>query len=811
MGDAGGPFARSGPLAPHRNAAALRRFFTVSVLPLQPSCVNPLRRERYRRLMRSPSPVTLRRLPWYILGVAAPALILGAAANVVTARPDWAPSPQVRLMDRQLAAQPVDVLTLGPSIARTDIDAETLGRGLASPALSVARIGQPSAPAPVWYAILRERVYAAGFRPNLVILVVTMHSLLTTRLEDTQGALLTQHFAEPDAVLRRKALDSPWPTYIQRALESREVLRSGVLTWFRDAPAGVLFGAGPSHGAALVTQASERALGEHHVTESGPSPTIIGAGGAEAPPSHLSSPDQSFLPDIARLVAAQGGRLAVVLPPASSRRGFGFRIDPALERETLQLANDLGVAWVDLRDWTDRDGDFRDGLHLSAEAAPRFTAEMAARLTAANALGPGAPVPAVLPPPVPVRSRAGAPPAVGSGPAVAGVDACTMSIDVPEFAAFGEERLRAIAPKLTTPLRVNEGSQPLTRGGVRAGECVGRFNQRGGVLSVSSSRPGVALSVEIDPESTWVWPGSTMTWTYPRAWGGTEAAAVEAEIIVVGGADTPPPFLKIGDVELPFSGSTPRRSVNAPVTSAAVTSLTVSAPAGGGWVNVRKLNVAVGAATSVLVAAPAGRRTDLVTDAQFSPNSVPKLQIGPFEGGPRSRRVAAPWADHSHCSPVRVLEDGVRLPRAAAEGAWIAVAPVDGSDPAKNGRRYGLEIDEERRCKLESHNFSQTRTWMYPGDHFVATVTLPRLTRLDSHRAQATATQPGHGGTLHLILREGSTVRSSHEVAVADLELEARLPLDGPIRPNGRDPIEVEASLSADAAPILLSWFGLEE
>ena len=66
-------------------------------------------------------------------------------------------------------------------------------------------------------------------------------------------------------------------------------------------------------------------------------------------------------------------------------------------------------------------------------------------------------------------------------------------------------------------------------------------------------------------------------------------------------------------------------------------------------------------------------------------------------------------------------------------------------------------------------------------------------------------------GTLHLALRVGSEVRFDQSLPVSDLVRETVLPLNLPLQAGGREPIEVEATLSTDAAPILLSWFGVEE
>jgi hypothetical protein len=219
-----------------------------------------------------------------------------------------------------------------------------------------------------------------------------------------------------------------------------------------------------------------------------------------------------------------------------------------------------------------------------------------------------------------------------------------------------------------------------------------------------------------------------------------------------------------------------------------------------------------GGSVSALVEAPEAGRDDLVGAAVFAPAPPPAIPSGALTGGPRTRRLPAPWPDHSGCSPVEVLEDGVRLPAQSADGAWVPVVPADGTDPATNGRAYTLALREDRLCRVANKHYPYTRVWMYPGDAFTAEVALPAVgPPIRGVRAQAAATASPAAGTVHLVLRVAGEVRAEATFPVSGLADEQPMPLSTPLSAADRKAVTVEATLSPDAAPLLLSWFAVED
>ncbi len=759
----------------------------------------------------SPTPTGLRRALWPILAAILPALIFAVAWRALTVRPPWTPTPTVRQIDGWLATGEPDVLVVGPSIARGDIDPAVLADGLGETRKVVTRVAQPQASAAIWYAILRERVYGAGHAPPLVVLVGTIQTLLTVRPADAKMGDLTQHFAEPDEVIRRKTLRSPWPASVQRALESRGSLRAPLLGWFKDAPVGVLFGSGPDDGAALVAAAGEAALGGTHGPQTGRAIPVVEAGTDENELDGVqASPEESYLPDLAALVAAHGGRLAVVLPPSSTRRHTGFFADAATERAAVAEANRLGVAWVDLRRWSTSDADFTDGLHMHAEAASRFTTTAAAALMAANALGPGPVVPAAAPAPPATRERLGSLPEWGGAVAEAGPPPCGSSFSVPNLAVVSDDVLRRVAYNVMSPVLVREDDTRLLHVAPRGGTCSGRFALVGTTVSATATAEKASPPrLSFDDASSWVPPGTTLRWTFSDGWSDPTDPSVTIELVTLG--DGAEPTLQVNDAEVTLTGAGARRSATVAIPgNAPPRAVAVAAPAGR-WVYVHTLRVEAGGSAAVLVEPPATGRDDLVAAPVFAAAPPPALETGSLTGGPSARRLPAPWPDHSGCSPVQVLEDGALLNARPPYGAWVPVSPADGSDPYKNGRTYTLALREDRRCRSSNVRFPYLRVWMYPGDTFTEEVTLPLVgPPIRSLRAQAVATTAAVG-TVHLVLRVAGETRSEATLPVADLAAERELALTSPILPNERKLVTVEASISAEAAPILLSWFAVED
>ncbi len=150
---------------------------------------------------------------------------------------------------------------------------------------------------------------------------------------------------------------------------------------------------------------------------------------------------------------------------------------------------------------------------------------------------------------------------------------------------------------------------------------------------------------------------------------------------------------------------------------------------------------------------------------------------------------------HLRCSPVRVLEDGVPLPRhntgkqevrASGEGRVVHAGPEvlftasDSTPPYANGRSYELALDPGRRC--------DGGVWLYPFDE--ARLLVPDDVRASFHRAIRELTlvaSPARGavGPLELQVLAGGQVVLTRELEVSALRAgPVVLSFDPPIPPD---------------------------
>src|SRR5687768_15337406 len=111
-----------------------------------------------------------------LVAVAAP-LVVSAAwiAWLFVVASSHPASNRAKEVDETLDARPFDVLLLGNSAANRGIDPEQLGASLGRDVTSVT-IAATLAPA--WYVILRDRVYARGLEPEIVIIADTPPGML---------------------------------------------------------------------------------------------------------------------------------------------------------------------------------------------------------------------------------------------------------------------------------------------------------------------------------------------------------------------------------------------------------------------------------------------------------------------------------------------------------------------------------------------------------------------------------------------------------------------------------------------------------
>lgn len=779
--------------------------------------------------------VRIAQLPSLTLALAAPLLVLLPAWSTLTTAPEWAPSKDVAEMNATATRAPAEVVMVGPSFARTDIDGPALGAALAASTpghpLRVARFAQNLASAPAWYAILKERVYGNGLEPRLVLLVATTDYLLEVHPPASRMVGLEQHFAEPNEVLRARTWNSRLPATLQRALDRRRVLRDPVVSAFRDPLVELFFGG--KNGAELAAEAGVEVFGQEHGGGTRRLlPGVEAQAAEEASEGEVRAAD-SYLPDIAALVAQHGGRLVVVLPPVAASKAADHQVSAEAERDIVETANALGVGLLDLRALPFTELDYSDGYHMRPDAKRVFTAELAAGLEAIGAMGTGAMQGSWVPPAFTVV-REGTAPTLTMGTPVAGTAPCEVSLPFPGWEPLTDERLPLVSGHLAAPFVVSDPSGELEHLRRAPGPCSGAWILNRDALRVSTRAPGPAsLQVAWNPAlpardadgeaAWWVYPGGALDFAWEA--GGPEGPwQADLEVIDPSGSATVRVSFGEAVSALPEGGTLRRLRLEA--AGAAGVHLRVESDAA---VVVRSLTVRMAGRDSAVVRPPTARLVDFLPGAieAEAPPALRPVELGVVRG---RAAFAAPFEDTLGCSPVRVTENGELLPSGASaasttnrpngvvvdhvDGHVFVVTP-DGSDPLTNGRAYRLAYSPERACRSKLKRVSVSRAWVYGEERIRSTVApTPPLGASGPIRAlrvrAETNAPPPPAATVTFTLRVGGEARLSRTLPVADLAGGAELLLDAPITRRDDGEAVLEVQVVGTDLPVLVSAVGLE-
>lgn len=829
-------------------------------------------------------------LAWLVAFIG-PVLVIAPLMRPPEPPPPGPPSAAAAAMDAQILAADWDVVVLGDSSAEQGIHGDLLGQALADPPLRVLRLaGAGGEMAPVWYAVLRDRVYGNGKRPRLVVLGAYLSGVVATRLDDVEYSLLQRHVAVPDEVLLRKTWRTAPPSAGQRLVDRATAGREAVVSAFRYGPASlwldgaaarvteaskVVFGGvhapneGGAAGTLLVTPGTDAAQGPANGPATGPEG---GTGHAAAP-----SPEETYLPAIAALVARNGGRLVVVLPPTLSGEYPALRVPSALSRGMAELASRLGVGWLDERDLPLERADFSDPRHLNGRGARTFTRFLAARLQQIGALGTGPLAPAIVPPRYTVR-REGTPPEVVAEGIATGSDPCTFLLPLPALSFLADDALRGEIATGRSPLLVEEGGVPLAwmDDPGRTG-CIGMFRFEGGVihgLRRAEDGPPLTLRLDdavpvrsVDPHGPlgldgwadlyWVYPGTTLRWTFDAPWRPPGARYdVDVELSGVAGQRTEdasttlttPVVTLLGQpVPLVPTETGWRVHVEVPVTDTPW-ALEVASPAGGPYLLVHTLTFTQGGERVRIIEAPFLPVVDLfAAGTSRVEGPVPPPSGGRiYDGSPSAFWMHAPFPNHAGCSPLRVTEDGRPLPRYPGPASYVPVVdplapssradPVtflpgggavhagervyfsasDDSDPVGNGRRYQITVQEDRKCWLRQCEFCVDRSWIYPGDRLTLTLPAAGRSRLN-YGLYAVAlsavwnTDPSPETTIHARIDAGGTTRFEGDIPIHTLLGERVLPVRPPVLRDDPGDIEITLDAPADAPPLLLTGYATQD
>lgn len=674
----------------------------------------------------------------------------------------WTLEPLYTAMDREIARTQPDVVVVGPSFARTDIDPRTLEAALGDPPRAVSVLSENAATGADWYAILKYRVFAQGAKPKLVVLVATMSTLLSDTSHHRDQAA-TVHTPEPDPVLAARSTPQG---QVERLLARRSRMRDDIVEGVRDAALGLIFGAEHqiSEGKAVARYATANVFRKERVAGMAAQNRLLPVveaevesplDGAEAEGS--LHPERSMLPEILALVEQAGAKLVVLLPPTTTTRGFGQRLSASSEAEVVSYVRGLGIGWLDLRDVAYPSSAYRDGRHMAPQTARQFTALVAENLRTIGAL-PGEALELARLPPTP--SRRGTPDPLPVSPdSIHLGDGCLVRISGPVVLPLLEEALYPTGTGAVSPLSVWLDDKPLVAAARRTeldAGCVGSYTLGQRQIVVSLPEPGVdpaRLSVRWRPElpvragfgaeQWWVYPGTDLVWTWQEPWA---PAGSPIEIQVSGLAIGPGagPVLRVGDQELPLEGdAAPRFRVDtgrAFSGSLAVPApedpliVTLSSPPDGALWLLRSLSLVVDGEPQEVVAAPRPHTLSFFEEAVSYADPPPDPPETELSRSGKRAFFTLPGEDRVGCSPWLVLEDGLPMagndpepglgpPKATRrtylDGDKVVFFPTEPSGCSKGEHTYTLAYREDRAC--------QSMRWLLPGDHLSATLSRSKL------------------------------------------------------------------------------------
>jgi hypothetical protein len=663
-------------------------------------------------------------------------------------------------MERKLRGQRPEVIVLGSSLARTNVESELLAQELGLNRKNVTMMTLPNATAAHWYAIMKNRVFANGHRPKAVIMVGALTTMITPDvLMDSNIERLVNQLSDDEPVIGKKVFGTLSPSDF-RYLYMREQagqIRDDMLVSYRDWALGLLFG---SHGKSvegrrLADRANEIVFADENMDYGlhGQGGGLWGGAVEEIDLSGVDVGQDSLVPDIGELARAYGAYAVFVRTPFPPSNSDNDLVEPDLERETVEVMESAEAGYIDLRSLNLDDSYFQDMRHMSRDGAVIFTKALAKSILSMGLLERKGKA----------EVRTGLNPTaierVGTPPRLSGLlegatqeSDCAWLVDPGVLSGLDTPTMTAAGQSKATPIRVRRngealpwlsGDEPACTPGVWFdGEGLHIVPNKKGDLSVV--RVGLDDEVPFDvPEETlpawWVYPGNSLTFTFEDAWRYEEEAFRTFLLGHVFGGDGGRAELLVNGEPLQIDvlgnrawlAGTPTLPTTTPWT------LEVRSPDDGPFVMLQNLAVGAMPNTSHLIGLPellTGASIRLVggkvEDTQLDPEYLtepPKLNMSvrvrkaPRGLGMISVPAFAALADAPtsrasiphKCSPIRILESGSRLPephsvcldvanlkggKSCHAGNVIYFSALDSSLPNNNGKRYTLELDETRVC-----------------------------------------------------------------------------------------------------------------
>ena len=672
-------------------------------------------------------------------------------------------------MDQLMRDNDPQVVVIGNSLTMQGIHRGVLKKQLGLKGNVVTLAVQGSA-APTWYALLANRVYAEGYRPELVIIANPLSRVLTLDLPgERDRERLEEHMSAHEPVLWRKVFGrEDAGGALGRIRVNRMRVRDRILEW-------VKYGLAPDRDQATADM--EEVFGKDGAnTDLALYKRVIPVvenEQLEVAQARTTDLANTLVPDLLALAAAHDSRIAFARLPVSTSVRLSWPVPPQdVQRPFVAALNSAGAGYIDLSQTpTIQDSDFRDGLHLSAPGARRLTQELASALLEQGALSDEGFAPAPLPLPAPVVTRHGAGPDLPSlgRPRATRYD-CRVRLGLRGLDEISDEWLSAIGAGQASPLEVRVDDRALA-GHVSArfmGEgCTGQFFHARAKVLVSlpegstdeTATFAVGLSEQLplpvvdrssvrgseaqrSTDAWWVYPDTELRLQFSGLDPGPLAVDLSAYALVAP-ADR---------ISVDVSGETANVQAHGGLVFATheleqegrTAEFVVRSPADGPYLLLRSVSLTMdGRATTVLGTHGGTVESWRFLGVQGSPLShelvasadgslalgppvqeADGLQVLPLVDSALAPALAAASVTHRPkaarrrgCTVVSLVGDGQPLDRPAHTISSVRTGPgpawvhfADGLLVRAQGTpRYTAQLEPDRRCA--------SSWWVYPGDH----------------------------------------------------------------------------------------------
>ncbi len=281
----------------------------------------------------------------------------------------------VDAMETTLERTQPEVLILGNSTANTNIVPAVIARELGIKPKKVVTLSVPNSVGSHWYAILKNRVYANGHQPRLVVVVSPLVAMLLSEpFSEASYLNLYAQMGEEELVLDEH-VSRPNPTWA-KIRENRGVLREASLNSIRDAAVGLFFG-GEDVGAE-TDAAMDRLFSDDKVDHARHVNALpVAHYEVTVDPSIALTTDASMLAQLAEIATEHGSKLVFLRTPMAPstppEKEIDLPVPEGTEADVTALLEDAGHLFVDMETFPVLDAHFNNVGHMNNHGANQIS------------------------------------------------------------------------------------------------------------------------------------------------------------------------------------------------------------------------------------------------------------------------------------------------------------------------------------------------------------------------------------------------------------------------------------------------------